>query len=407
MSCIAAASPAGSWSATRAAASSIARGRPSRRRHRSTTSPVASPSMRKRLSASRARAANSWTASDWAAVSDAASWGGRPSGETSKRCSPVTRSGVRLVTRIVVRGAACSRSVTTGHASTTCSKLSSTSSIRRPCTTPATSARRSWCGAARTSRASAIALSTRSGPATASSATQQAPSGNVGATAAATARASRVLPIPPVPVSVISRAPSVRSAARSASSSARPTNVEGGAGSPSARASRTEASREGCSRLRSCRRTAASTSRNAGPGSTPSSSARKRRVLRHAANASAWRCARYRAMTWAARRRSRNGWSSISRAASATTTAGGSRASRSSSRSSVAASRRSASEASSGSAAGVPARSGNALPRHNSRADPSRRAAPGRSRAPRLDAASPIHWSNTRKSTSWGRTVMR
>ena len=77
----------------------------------------------------------------------------------------------------------------------------------------------------------AIACGSSSGSATAASGTKRAPSANSPATARATSSASRVLPVPPAPVSVSRRTPGRTTSARTCSSSRRrPTNDVSDAG---------------------------------------------------------------------------------------------------------------------------------------------------------------------------------
>ena len=102
----------------RAAASSSASGRSSRRSHSSSTSSSGS----KFGSAARARATKSHRASV------------RSRTGTGYTCSPCTRSRSRLVTRTSAQGHSARTATTSDAASTTCSKLSSRSSRRRPST---------------------------------------------------------------------------------------------------------------------------------------------------------------------------------------------------------------------------------------------------------------------------------
>ena len=114
----------------RAAASSIASGRPSRRRQISATA-VALPSVRAKLGrTARARFRNSATAGE-----DASSSGdtvtpsaGGGSGGTGYSLSARSPSTVRLVAKIVTPGQRASSSPRSAAAWTTCSRLSRTSS---------------------------------------------------------------------------------------------------------------------------------------------------------------------------------------------------------------------------------------------------------------------------------------
>ena len=109
---------AGGSSFTRAAASSIASGRSSRRAQISATT-ARSPFRAKSGRTARARSANSSTA---AVAAEAAGPG--------YSCSPASRSGIRLVASTFARGAAASQRLSSGAASTTRSTLSRT---RRTC----------------------------------------------------------------------------------------------------------------------------------------------------------------------------------------------------------------------------------------------------------------------------------
>ena len=150
------------------------------------------------------------------------SWGGSDSGGTGNSCSPETRSGARLDTMTVSFGADRSRSETIGAPATTCSKLSSTSSAVRSLRWSFTRSIGGRCGASSPMDA-AMADGTRSGSVTDASGTNQVPSGYRSTQSPARASDSRVLPVPPGPVSVSSRVRS--SSATAPSTSARPTNV--------------------------------------------------------------------------------------------------------------------------------------------------------------------------------------
>ena len=134
-----------------------------------------------------------------------------------------SRSGVRLVASTRTRGPAARSSATGRVAAPSCSRLSSTSRIER--------SRIDWrtSSAAGSSSACATVGSTRSGSVTLERSTKTAPSRSSGAIACATASASRVLPVPPGPVSVTSRTSSRRSIASTAAiSSLRPTSEVAG-----------------------------------------------------------------------------------------------------------------------------------------------------------------------------------
>ena len=156
---------------------------------------------------------------------------GRTSGPISIPCSPDTRSRMRLVTSAVASGASCSSDRSAGAPSMTCSKLSTSSRMRR-----SRSAVRSRSSIrpipSRTPSASAMAPSMSAGSVTGARSTNTTPPGKRSRTCAAASIASRLLPMPPDPVSVISRAsPSSRSTT-ARSSRSRPTsgvNADGSA----------------------------------------------------------------------------------------------------------------------------------------------------------------------------------
>ena len=116
---------------TRAAASSIASGRPSSRRQISATAAALSAVNAKAGDTAWARSANSRTESRSASCSGeiSAVEFGKGNGAIGYSRSPPTLSGSRLVTRTVNPGAPFSSSATDGAASTTCSKLSSRRSV--------------------------------------------------------------------------------------------------------------------------------------------------------------------------------------------------------------------------------------------------------------------------------------
>ena len=158
----------------RAAASSIASGRSSRRAQSSSTC----SSGRKRGELASARVTNSARAS------------GRARTSTAYTCSPWTRSRSRLVTRTSRRGQAPSSGARSVAAPITCSKLSSSNSIRRsPIVSASGPLPNTREALGRTAAASVIEAS----------GTHQTPCGYSSAAAAAAWRASRVLPLPPGP----------------------------------------------------------------------------------------------------------------------------------------------------------------------------------------------------------------
>ncbi len=194
----------------RAAASSIARGRPSSSAHSSSIaarSPVAS---------SIARSRNSCAAG--------ASGPAVPSGASRWTCSPRRPSGTRLVASTPTRGHAESSSTArAAAASASCSQLSSTISASRSARCAHTSAHGSTPGTAAAPTVSAIVAGITSSPVTGARSTSQAPSAQSSADSSATSIATRVLPTPPGPTTVVTR-PDVVSAATRARSSSRPTS---------------------------------------------------------------------------------------------------------------------------------------------------------------------------------------
>ena len=131
---------------------------------------------------------------------------GSASGGIGKRCSPLSRKGVRLVTRIVNLGHAARRSARSFAASNRCSKLSSTSSRRRSRKAATRLAARGWSDDSRTASERAIGRQdeVRTGHRE-QGGRRWTPAAKRSATSSATRRASRVLPTPPGPVSVTRR----------------------------------------------------------------------------------------------------------------------------------------------------------------------------------------------------------
>ena len=216
----------------RTAASSMARGRPSRRRQRSTTAdwlaaessnaPVAaSARSRKRATASfsRSRLSGSVTCA-----------GGSSRGGTGRTCSPGADSGSRLVARTRTPGAARVISATTwATASRRCSQLSNTSSSSLLSRKPSRSATGSVAAWSRRSSPASTALATSPGSRTSASSTSQAPAGKALLRSVAARSARRVLPTPPGPTRLTIRA--LASFLRSsASSRLRPTKLVASAG---------------------------------------------------------------------------------------------------------------------------------------------------------------------------------
>jgi hypothetical protein len=184
----------------RAAASSIASGRPSRRRQISFT--VASGATTRPTA--RARSTNS----------AAASFCG--SGSSRYSCSPATRSGARLVTSTRNREHAPRRPLTRGAASRRCSKLSRKSRSSLPRRNPVRSSGAPIVWATSEARSSGSVSPARD--------TQKTPSWSLPTSSAATSRPRRVLPVPPGPVSVRRRVPLETIATSSLSSRWRPTS---------------------------------------------------------------------------------------------------------------------------------------------------------------------------------------
>jgi hypothetical protein len=154
---------------------------------------------------------------------------GTLSGGTAYSRSPRIRSTARLVTTIFSEGTPASRPETSLAASRTCSKLSRTSSAGCSDNRSMTISISSWPSESRTPRAVAIVVRTRSG--------EEMAANDTYATSAssdmrrASSMASRVLPIPPGPVSETRRISSRRSRSRRIPrSSSRPINGVGSAG---------------------------------------------------------------------------------------------------------------------------------------------------------------------------------
>ena len=231
---------AGVSTLVRVAASSMARGRPSRRAQISATTGALAAVRANRELAAAARSRNSRTAAS--ASRSARSRGSRSrsgtgSGGTAYSCSPRSDSTTWEVAITRSRGAAESSSSRTGPASATCSKLSTTHSSSRSRRCSLTPSRTGRSPASGTPRALASAAGTRAGSVTGARSTNQAPSPNRGSSSSATARASRDLPDPPGPVRVSSRVWS-RSRSTSAISDSRPTNELSWTGRLPGRASR-------------------------------------------------------------------------------------------------------------------------------------------------------------------------
>ena len=121
-------------------------------------------------------------------------------------------------------------SASSAQAPTTCSQLSRISSARRPASAAARISRGGRDASSGRPSADATACATRAPSTTLASSTNQTPSGQSPRSCPPAVRASRVLPTPPVPVSVTTRwAPSSRTMSRSSRS--RPIRLVTGRGS--------------------------------------------------------------------------------------------------------------------------------------------------------------------------------
>ena len=202
----------------------MASGRPSSLRHSSPTACGGTSPTLKLGSRSRARATNSWTASDPAMSAAPAAADGQSSGGTVQHTSPGAPSTTRLVTTIRTPGAAPSSwPASAATASRRCSAPSSTISrgaSARAAATDSASGTPAWSGT-RTPAASAVISD--SGWRTVSSGTNV--TGTAGAARLTASTASRVLPAPPGPIRVNSRELSSRPTS-SPSSRSRPMKLD-------------------------------------------------------------------------------------------------------------------------------------------------------------------------------------
>ncbi len=217
---------------TRAAASSIASGRPSRRRQMSTTPATLYASSTKRGSSAWTRSTNSWTAPKRSAAAEsiASASPGTASGPSRNSCSPGTFSGSWLVTSnrtcgVRVNTACASRL----DASSRCSQLSSTSSRCCGCNATINSSRRALPPRNCSPSVCPTLPGRNSGSASGASSTSHAPSGYRSTSKCAAACARRLLPMPPAPTTVTSRFDSASRCSISRSSS-RPHSGSGSAG---------------------------------------------------------------------------------------------------------------------------------------------------------------------------------
>ena len=209
-----------------AAASSMASGRPSSRWQMVSTAAAFSSVTRNDGRTSCARCSNSLTASELASA-DAVGAGppsGSDSGGTCQLSSPSTPRASRLVASTTRAGQAASRySARLAAASARCSQLSSTTSTGWSATCLAIASTGSCPGVSGTPSWVATAWPTMAGSSIWASATQQAPAGKDASAVLAAASASRVFPVPPGPVRVISRLRR-RACTMSSSSLSRPTS---------------------------------------------------------------------------------------------------------------------------------------------------------------------------------------
>ena len=131
-----------------------------------------------------------------------------PSGAIGISCSPVTRSGARLVTTNRDRGETRTSSATAAAASRTCSKLSRTSSIERSARNAGSVSTADLDVPSNRPIVRATSALTSAGSSIVASGTNHAPSAYSASTARAASVATLVLPMPPAPVMVTSRASS-------------------------------------------------------------------------------------------------------------------------------------------------------------------------------------------------------
>ena len=183
-----------------AAASSMASGIPSRRRHTVVTAGALASVSPKDGATAFALSTKSLTASYRAMSSGVPTplGSGEESGGTGKILSPPTPKASRLVARIT-RPAQERSSVpaSSAHAPTRCSQLSRTRRISSPPRSSAIASVRERPGTSGTFRTLATACGARSGSETEASSANHAPSSKPSATSKATAEARRVLPVPP------------------------------------------------------------------------------------------------------------------------------------------------------------------------------------------------------------------
>ncbi len=173
-------------------------------------------SMKRRTAGHRARAAGDATCASTSSES----------GPTGYSRSPRTWSGARLVASMRSDATAERRSAVSGAASSTCSKLSRTSSVGQPPQALRARLGKSMAVTSASPSASAIAGATNAGFRMVANGTNTTRVGPFAAIARASSTASRVLPEPPGPVRVTRRAAGSASQRRSVSMSAsRPRRV--------------------------------------------------------------------------------------------------------------------------------------------------------------------------------------
>ena len=201
-------SASGPSSRVRAAASSIASGRPSSRRQISATAAALAGGEGEAVARRAGPVHEQRHRRRRRQLRRPAPWRGRAgsgSGGTGYSRSARSRSTVRLVARIATPGQRANSSSRSRAASTTCSRLSRMSSHRSSprCSTRACSGESVPARSAPTARA--MPASTCSGSVTAASGTNTVPASKRSRNRSPTANANRVLPIPPGPVSVTRR----------------------------------------------------------------------------------------------------------------------------------------------------------------------------------------------------------
>ena len=216
---------AGVISFARAAASSIASGRPSSSRQTLATASAFVSSSVKSGSTACARFTNNITDAAASTAGSGAWLGGTGSTSTGTWRSTAIRAGTRLVSRNVTLGHASTRRVMAMSNPCTCSTLSSTTNTRFVSSAPASASTTSRSAGTRTWSARATASSAEVPSRASANATNAAPSGceALPRSRRAASIAKRVFPTPPVPTRVTTRTSgSSRTFTRRAKSSSRP-----------------------------------------------------------------------------------------------------------------------------------------------------------------------------------------